>query len=97
MTSKRDERMTVLARTPRGVLGLGRFLVGICIVGTALWVSSPQSVLALNQEELQEEEVETGCGSLGKAECSSISFCIDLWKIITVCSKHYTYYPTKKK
>ncbi len=93
MATKWNERMTVLTGTRNRVLGLGRFLVGIGIIGTALWVSSPQSALALNQELQEEEEEDQGCGYGGGAECASVGLCIDIWKIITLCRKTYHYYP----
>lgn len=93
MATKWHKRMTVLTRTRNGVLGLGRVLVGICIIGTALWVSSPQSALGLNQEPQEEEEEEQGCGYGSGPECASVGFCIDLWKIVTLCRKVYYYYP----
>ncbi len=74
---------------------MGRLFVAGCILGAVLWASSPHQALAFNQELStgEEEEEEQGCGPNSGDECRSFGFCLDFFKVFTVCSKVYDYYP----
>lgn len=94
MVREEDQEMATSKRTRNGVLRLSRIFAASCILGAVLWASSPHQALAFNQEIStgEEEEEEESCGQNNGDECKSIGFCIDLFKIFTVCGKSYFYY-----
>ena len=94
MVREKDQEMATSKRTRNGILRLGRLFAAGCILGVVLWASSPHQALAFNQElSTGEEEEEKGCGPNSGAHCRTMGFCFDFFKVITICSKTYEYYP----